>query len=161
MIFVTVGNARAPFYRLVKKVDDMAERLDEEMIIQLGYTKYAPEYAECFDFRPYHEIRELIKEARVVISHGGEGAIIDALILGKPIIAVPRLKKYKEHINDHQMDLVREMERRNLLTAVYDIEELEGVLKMVDDSGTMPAKKDQRLIKSLRKYVERIDAKCR
>ena len=160
MIFVTVGISKNPFYRLVKKMDEIASNLDEKVIIQLGHTNYKPKYAEYFDFRLY-SIQDLFKGARVVVSHGGAGAILNALSFDKPIITVPRLKRYREHMDDHQLDIVREMEKRNKLIAVYDIEDLEEALKRVDERCIPEIEKEQKLVEALKRYIEGFEAKCR
>lgn len=38
-----------------------------------------------------------------MVSHGASGSIMKALNAGKKVLAVTRLEKYKEHINDHQI----------------------------------------------------------
>jgi len=91
----------------------------------------------------------------VVVTHGAM-TIIDALEEGTPVIAVPRLKKYHEVINDHQIYLVQELEKDGKVTAVYDVEELEEALEKV---GTKPVKlvKDRRLVDTLKGYIVRFE----
>lgn len=134
MIFVTVGTHNQGFERLVRKADEIAKSMREEVVIQRGRTAYEPRHASFFDFASRAEMRASIEKARVVVSHGGAGSIIFALSAGKPVVVVPRLKEYKEHVNDHQLELARALEEEGKVKAVYDIEELEAALKTVEDA---------------------------
>ena len=127
MIFVTVGTHNQGFPRLIKKMDEIAPRIGDEVVMQIGHTKYVPRNSAYFTFTSYEGMTELIKKARVVVTHGAS-TIISALELGKPVIAVPRLKKYKEHINDHQLELCQELEKQGRVMAVYNVEDLEKAL---------------------------------
>ena len=105
MIFVTVGSRNYPFDRLFKKLDELYDQgvLTERMFAQTGTSAYMPKNYEYKDFISQEEFLEKIKEADIVVSHGASGSIMKALNEGKKVIAVTRLEKYGEHINDHQI----------------------------------------------------------
>ena len=105
MIFVTVGSRNYPFDRLFKKLDELYENgvLTDLMFAQIGTSTYKPKYYEYRDFISQEEFLEKIEEADIVVSHGASGSIMKALNAGKKVIAVTRLEKYGEHINDHQI----------------------------------------------------------
>ena len=105
MIFVTVGSRNYPFDRLFKKLDELYEEgiLSEPMFAQTGTSEYKPKHYEYKDFISQEEFLEKVKEADIVVSHGASGSIMKALNEGKKVIAVTRLEKYGEHINDHQI----------------------------------------------------------
>lgn len=105
MIFVTVGSRNYPFDRLFRKLDELYAygTLTEPMFAQIGTSTYKPEHYEFKDFISPEEFVEKIKEADIVVSHGASGSIMKALNAGKKVIAVTRLEKYGEHINDHQI----------------------------------------------------------
>jgi len=107
MIFVTVGSRSYRFDRLFKKLDELYENgvLTEPMFAQVGLSTYKPKHYEFKDFITQEEFAERLKEADIVVSHGASGSIMKALNSGKKVIAVTRLKKYKEHINDHQIQI--------------------------------------------------------
>ena len=155
MIFVTIGMHPEGFERLIRKMDEIAGKIKEEVVMQIGGTKYAPKNAKHFDFTTEQEIKELCRKARVVVTHGAM-SIVDALEQGTPVVAVPRLKKYGEVIDDHQLYLVQELERADKLTAVYDVEELEEALKKV---GTQSVRlvKDKRLVNALKEYIAKFE----
>jgi UDP-N-acetylglucosamine transferase subunit ALG13 len=144
------------FERLVKEMDEIAGRTDEDIIIQIGKTTYEPKNAEYFRFTSNEEIDRLYEDARVVVCHAGVGSILTALEHGKPVIAVPRRKKYGEHIDDHQLDIAGEMEREGRITVVCDVEELEGALNDVSTASGMKVVTEGELVKALREYINRL-----
>lgn len=105
MIFVTVGSRNYPFDRLFEKLDELYEDgvLTDSMYAQIGTSTYKPKHYEYKNFISPEEFAGKIKEADIVVSHGASGSIMKALNAGKKVIAVTRLEKYGEHINDHQI----------------------------------------------------------
>ena len=105
MIFVTVGSRHYPFDRLFVKLDALYEdgTLTEPMFAQIGTSQYKPQHYEYQDFITPEAFEQRIQEADIVVSHGASGSIMKALKAGKKVIAVTRLEKYNEHINDHQI----------------------------------------------------------
>jgi len=105
MILVTVGTHDKQFDRLVKAADELAGLIDEQVIIQIGKSNFEPKHATYYDFVTMEEMDELMKQARVVVAQAGAGTIISVFHKNKPLILVPRLKKFGEHFNDHQIEL--------------------------------------------------------
>ena len=105
MIFVTVGSRKYPFDRLFKKLDELYEdgTIGEQMFAQTGTSIYQPKHYKFKNFISPDDFMEKINEADIVVSHGASGSIMKALNAGKKVIAVTRLEKYGEHINDHQI----------------------------------------------------------
>lgn len=105
LIFVTVGSRNYPFDRLFKKLDELYENgtLKEKMFAQIGTSTYKPKNYEYKDFISPEEFDECIKKADIVVTHGASGSIMKALNADKKVIAVTRLEKYGEHINNHQI----------------------------------------------------------
>jgi len=156
MIFVTVGMHSQGFDRLIRKMDEIAGKIDEEVVMQIGSTKYKPKNAKYFDFiKDFQKIQDLNREAKVVVCHGGAGTIIVALDQGTSVIAVPRLKCYGEHINDHQLELVNALANDGKIMAVYEIDKLEEALNSPFVNSTVKIKKDDRMPVALREYIKK------
>lgn len=131
MIFVTVGTHEQPFDRLIQKMDELKRDgvLQEEVIIQTGYSTYEPKYCQWSKLIPYSQMVKNVAEARIVITHGGPASFIMPLQIGKIPIVVPRQSQFGEHVNDHQVEFARAMEQRvgNILV-VEDIEQVKDML---------------------------------
>lgn len=152
MIFVTIGLMYG-FDRLIKEMDEIGQKIDEEIIMQIGESLYIPKNAKYFKFSSKENMDSLYERSRIVVCHAGTGSIIAAMEHSKPIIAVPRREKYREHMDDHQLDIARELEKEGLIKVVYDIEELEKVIR---NGAFMPEKKfrsENTLIKKLKEYI--------
>ena len=155
MIFVTVGSHYQGFERLVKKMDEIAGRIDEEVVMQIGHTDYEPVNARFFDFlESFEEIERLNREARVVVSHAGAGSILTALEQKSSVIVVPRLRKYSEHMDDHQLEIAEAMSENQRVKAVYDVDKLEDCLQ--SDLSFVDKRNENRLVESVRDYLSSI-----
>lgn len=133
MIFVTVGTHEQQFNRLVEYMDCWAAKHEEKVIIQTGYSTYEPQYAKWAKLFPYQKMIDLVDEARIVITHGGPSSFIMPLQMRKTPIVVPRQFKYNEHINDHQVKFVKEVEERmGTIVVVEKIEKLGDIIQNYD-----------------------------
>jgi len=143
------------FDRLLKKMDEIAGTLGEEVIMQIGHTSFRPKNAKWFDFTTEAGIKEWCKKSRVVVTQPAL-SILEAQEQGTPVIVVPRLKKYNEVIDDHQLDFARHLEREGKVIAVYDVDKLDVVLRKID---LKPVKlvRDKRLVNALKKYIEHFE----
>ena len=56
------------------------------------------------------------------------GAIIGAVKQGKKTIAVPRLSKYGEHVDDHQTQIIAQFNELNLILGLTGVEQLEAAV---------------------------------
>lgn len=133
MIFITTGSQKFQFNRLLKEVDRLIETgvITEEVYAQIGYSDYKPEHYDYTQFMNRDTFTERINASCIVITHGGTGVIIDAVKKGKKVIAVPRLAKYGEHVDDHQLQLLKEFEESELICACYELSDLENYLKNI------------------------------
>ena len=133
MILVLLGTQNNSFHRLLEEVQKNIDNgiIQEEVIAQKGYTKFESKDMTLHDKIPTDEIKRLIDKADVVITHGGVGSIITSITKGKKVIAVPRLKKYKEHVNDHQLDIVHSFNEMGYIMGIDEVSELGKALKKV------------------------------
>ncbi|MCH8118227.1 MAG: hypothetical protein IIC00_00695 [Planctomycetes bacterium] len=132
MIFLTVGT-QFPFDRLVKTVDQALDGrlVNEEIFAQIGETSYKPLNFESVVSLEKNLFDKRLREASSVISHAGMGTITMALKNHKPLLVMPRLKRYREHVNDHQVATARKFEELGHILAVYDAKDLpNGIRKL-------------------------------
>lgn len=103
MIFVTVGH-QMPFDRLVRAVDAWAKIHNRrDVFAQIGRASYAPTSFPSSSFLSPREFEKRMDEATAIVGHAGTGTIIAALQRGKPLLVMPRLARFQETRNDHQI----------------------------------------------------------
>ncbi|RIJ42060.1 PssE/Cps14G family polysaccharide biosynthesis glycosyltransferase [Pontibacter oryzae] len=131
MIFVTTGT-QEPFDRLIKAMDEIACSLQEtEVVAQVAASEFQPKNMAAHKFLPPKEFNELFNKADLIVSHAGMGTIISALVKQKPIVVLPRLAKFSEHRNDHQLATARAFEKLEYVHAAYSLEELRVKLQQL------------------------------
>lgn len=119
MIFLTVGS-RFGFDRLVHAVDNMvgAGHIEEEVTAQIGLGDYEPQHIRFERFIEGADYDQRVRDANMLIGHAGSGTISLAVASAKPLLVLPRLKKFHEHVNDHQVATARKFEElRHVLAA--------------------------------------------
>lgn len=133
MIFITLGSQKFQFNRLLKTVDELVERgiIKEEVFAQIGYSDYKPTNYNYKQFLDRDEFAAMEGKADNVITHGGTGAIIGAVKKEKKVIAVARRAKYGEHVDDHQLQIIKQFENQNLICGITDVNELEKAVDYV------------------------------
>lgn len=126
MIFVTLGSQKFQFDRLLKEVDRLIETgvIQEEVFAQIGASTYLPQHYKYERFLDREQFAQTVDKCSIVLTHGGTGVIIGAVKKGKKVIAVPRLKKYGEHVDDHQLQLLHQFDELEIICACYDTDKL-------------------------------------
>ena len=131
MILVTLGTQDKKFTRLLKAIDKQIKNgnIEDDVIVQAGYTSdYKSKNMKIFDLIPMDEFDDLIKKCDLLITHGGVGSIITGLKNNKVVIAAPRLKEYKEHTNDHQLQIIDNFEKEGYILKLDNFNKLDEVL---------------------------------
>lgn len=134
MILVVLGTHELPFYRLLSEVDRLKREhiIKEDIIVQHGHTNYKSDQLILKQFVSYKEMDLLYEQARLIITHAGTGSIIMGLKKEKPVIAAARLKKYSEHNDDHQLQIVSAMVNQGHILNWEDGTLLENVIEQAE-----------------------------
>lgn len=125
MIFVTLGTQSPDFSRCLRMLEELIDKynITDEVVAQIGHTKYTSTKIKLIDFVGEDEYRGLINKASIIITHAGSGALFNSINYKKKVIAVARLKKYSEMIDDHQLELVSKLsEMGYILDGTYSLE---------------------------------------
>lgn len=111
MIFVTLGTQQIPFTRIMQMLEQLIiqKQIHDEVVVQAGYTDYETKNFKCVKFLKEEEFQEYIAKASIIITHAGSGALFSSIKSGKKVIAVARLCKYGEMIDDHQTELTHKL----------------------------------------------------
>jgi UDP-N-acetylglucosamine transferase subunit ALG13 len=149
MVFVTIGTSE-PFDRLLRALP----RLEgEELVIQAGESELQPDGARCISYVSYDELVELIRAARVVVTHAGVGTIMTVLANGKRPVVMPRLARFGEAVDDHQLPLARRLAEDGFVTLVEDEAALADALAGENVSASPRRNGNAHLAQELREYV--------
>lgn len=133
MILVTLGTQDKPFNRLLDSINEQIKKgnIKEEVVVQAGYTKYQSKNMKVFDLLDREEFQNLISKCDLLITHGGVGSILTGLKNNKKVIVSPRLAKYEEHMNDHQIQIVNNFVKEGYILGYYEDDDLGEILKKV------------------------------
>lgn len=129
LLFATVG-ATLPFNRLVDTVAALKSEgaITQRVIVQTGIGGHAPEGVEVSETLPFDQVQAILRDARIVVCHGGTGSIITALRQGCHVIAMPRLSQLGEHYDDHQAEITDAFRKRGLVMVANTPDELRAAL---------------------------------
>lgn len=124
MILVTLGTQKFQMNRLIEAVDKLAPSLGEEVFIQTGNSSYKPQNCKYKDFVNVEIFQQMIKECSLLITHSGVGSIMTGINNNRPVIVVPRLEKYHEHVDDHQVQIAEAFEQKGMVIYCKTISDL-------------------------------------
>ena len=158
LIFVTLGTQDKSFKRLLEAVQKQIDlgNIKGKVIVQAGCTKFESKDMKIFDLVSRDEFDKYMSECDLLITHGGVGSIIGGLTHGKKVIAGARLKKYKEHTNDHQVQIIEVFSKAGYILKLDDFDKLDEVLRK---SKKFKPKKfisnTDKFINNLKNYIEK------
>jgi len=167
MILITLGTVKYSFDRIVQEINKLTEKFTkEDFIIQAGKTKGVIERNNTIikDYLSRKEIEKYYKEARIVISHAGEGSVLQAAVSGvvAPIL-IPRDSRFGEHVDDQQLKIVGALEMMGMGVVLRSPNKLSLVVKEFDQISKgksivfkLSKKRRKMLVNNLRKYCKSI-----
>lgn len=131
MIFVTLGTQDKQFSRLLEAVQKQIEKgnIKEKVVVQAGLTKFESKDMKIYDLISQEDFEKYVKDCNLLITHGGVGNIFTGLNLGKKVIVVPRLAKYGEHHNDHQLQIADKFCEEGYILKVDDVDDLDKIIR--------------------------------
>lgn len=120
--FVAVGSHDRPFPRLLEAVEAAAVSgvLPSPVLAQTGVGSLRSPHIETAEFLSPTAFGEAIRDARVVVTHAGAGAIATMFRAGHRPLVMARRKDRGEHVDDHQLDLVGKLGRLGLVIELAD-----------------------------------------
>ena len=156
MIFVVLGTQKFQCNRLLMEIDRLVEQkiITEEVFAQRGYSDYVPKYYDSVDFLKKEEFEEKMGQCSLLISHSGVGTILSAVNHKKPVIVCPRLKKYKEHVDDHQLEIAKAFEKKQLVLMYREEADLSELIEQSKSFsfGTYTSQREK-VIETIKMYL--------
>ena len=156
MIFATVGT-QLPFDRLIGAIDKWSlNQRDSTSFAQIGAQGVGPKNISFASTITPLQFAKHIAECKVIVSHAGMGTILTALQVCKPIIIMPRLAKYGEHRNDHQLATVANLRSRKGIHVAKDekalFEKLDHLQALKPDE-TASVAAESKLLAAIRGFI--------
>ena len=106
MFFVTVGTAPQPFQRLMEVLMGLPAEIQQEIVFQGAAKNDSILSFSHKMLMSTDEYNQMINDAELVVCHAGIGTVRECYDRGRKTIVIPRLAKYGEHFNNHQLELV-------------------------------------------------------
>lgn len=158
MILVMLGTQNNSFHRLLEEVEKNIENrtIQEEVVVQAGYTKFESKNMKIFDLIPKEKLEELQENANLIITHGGVGSIISSIEKEKKVIAVPRLHEYGEHVNNHQKEIVKDFNDKGYIMGIEKVEDLENAI--IKSKTFEPVKykhSNEKMLKIIQEFIDK------
>lgn len=136
MILVSVGASEYSLDRLLKYLDELCEEKilnGDNIIAQIGSATYIPRKYKYFSLIGREEYEKYVNEAEFIITHAGTGSVVPPLKMGKKIIIFPRLEKFNEHLDDHQLELSECFTTNGYTLSAMNKEELKAAILSIDN----------------------------
>ena len=142
------------FDRLVKTVDQLAgEGIIRDVFIQTGFGNYEPKFCRWSKTIDFFEFEKRMDDASIIISHGGAGCVAGALERNKPTILVPRLKRYNEVSNNHQLELASVLEKAGRVLVVHDVGDLAQTIEKAWSFKPAPPVGESRIVSIIGEFL--------
>lgn len=127
MILIKLGTQKQEFKRLLDYIEN--SNIKEEIIAQIGHTKYKSKKMKIYDFIEYDKMQKYTKKANVIITHGGTGSIVESIQIGKKVIACARKQEYGEHADNHQEEIVSTFSKAGYILELNENNNIGDLLK--------------------------------
>lgn len=152
MVFVTVGSIHFPFARLV----DAAGALEGEVVVQHGPATPPPGVSRAVEFLPFYEMAEYMRRADVVVTHAGVGSIVLALQHGHVPVVMPRLRRFGETVDDHQVPLAELLAEHGTVVPAFEPADVAGAVARVPPRAAPQPPSERPLHREVRAALERV-----
>ena len=159
MILVLLGTQNNSFHRLLEEIEKNIKdgTIKEEVIVQAGYTKFQSDKMRIIDLISKEQLEQFQDEADLIITHGGVGSIISSVERGKKVIAVPRMHEYGEHVNNHQIEIVKDFNDKGYIIGIEKVEDLkQAIIKAKKFEPNKYQPNNEKMLKIIENFIDKI-----
>ncbi len=151
MLLIMVGTEQYQFNALMHWIELLIkyQLINEEVCVQYGSSTYFPDSSKAYQWLSEQQFLHFIDSASLIVSHCDEG--IAQLLEDKdtPYVLVPRLQRFREYIDNHQMEVADDFERRGIAIA-RSPGDLVKFIKLRQTSEVLPGIDETRLCEYLK-----------
>lgn len=159
MIFIAVGTQKFQLDRLLKMVDELVGKgvITEEVFAQSGNCTYVPKNFKAESFLTKEVFGNYIKNCDLLITHSGVATIIAGLKNQKPVIVMPRLAKYNEHVDDHQVQIANSFKKKNFILKYEENDDFAGLIEQAKNKAfDVYVSQHDKMVNTVRDYINSI-----
>lgn len=159
MIYVTVGTQKFQFNRLLKTIDRLIsdDVIREDVFAQTGYSDYKPFNYKTESFLSREKFDSYMEKCDILITHGGVATIITGLKYEKPVIVFPRLAKFGEHVDNHQIQIAKIFSGQNFVMMCGENDKLEDlIIRSKQHDFCKYLSHNELVVKTIMDYLEKI-----
>lgn len=133
MITVTLGTIPYSFERAIAWLNVLLDRriIDEPLFVQHGITDISAiathPLVTAQSIVESTEFVKLVNRSRLVLSHAGQGSTRMLAAQGASFVLIPRLSRYKEHVDDHQLLFAQNVQHFGVRYCLH-LEEVENAI---------------------------------
>ena len=130
-LFVPLGTQKFPFGRIITALNSLVKSgkfKPDEIVMQSTLYPAEPVFTHI-GLIPNEEFNLYMQKAEVIVTHSGVNSIISSMELGKPLVICPRLLKYGEHVDNHQMEIATLMRKKYDVLICTEMNELPQLIE--------------------------------
>lgn len=161
MIFVTVGNFSG-FPRLVKGVAELKARgaIPDDVLLQVARMQvFDAAGCKVVQFLAPSDFDRAVRDADIIVCHGGAGSVIPALRRGRVPVVMPRQRRYGEHVDDHQVESARSLAGQDRVVLAMEVGDLEGAIAEARRRTQPPSPPAVRMLDLVAREIDTLLAK--
>jgi UDP-N-acetylglucosamine transferase subunit ALG13 len=151
VIFATVGSH--PSFRFDRFLRALESLEVDDLVVQHGPGLAPASAAVAVAWMSFADYLDHIYQAEKVISHAGIGTILTATRAGQTPVVVPRLRRFKETVDDHQLDLARSLGQTGRVVVVEDLDELASMVAAAPPRSDIRPTADSTLANAVRREL--------
>ena len=132
-ILVLVGTIQLPFTRMLTEIENYFIQFPNIAIdAQTGHTPFESSFINTSDFFKFDELNKLYNDADLIITHAGVGSIMQGLKLNKKMIVCARYSELGEHVDNHQLEILRNFSSKNYIIPWFKEDSIENIINQID-----------------------------
>jgi anti-anti-sigma factor len=151
MLLITVGTEQYQFNALMHWIELLIDYqlINEDVLVQYGFSTHFPDGSKAYRNLSEQEFLNFVDGASLIISHCDEN--VAQLLEDKdtPYVLVPRLQRFREYIDNHQMEVADDFERRGIAIA-RSPGDLVKFIKLQKTSSVIPKVAEKQLCEYLK-----------
>jgi len=128
VIFVTVGSH--PTFIFQRLLDALVVLPLESLVVQYGPGVCPPGVGVAMPWLSFTDILEQMRRADAVVTHAGVGSIFCARQLGHTPVVMPRLQRFGETVDDHQVELANALAPTGKVVIAWKESDLSTALRV-------------------------------